>query len=76
MMKKNMLSSLMKMVWASCMAMMPATMMAQQLSVEGGRGAFAPGESVAIEYSGTQAGDRILLYHNVAMLPLKALRSK
>lgn len=70
-MKKNMLSSLMKMVGASCLAMMPATMMAQQLSVEGDRGAFAPGESVAIEYSGTQAGDRILLYHNVAMLPLK-----
>ena len=70
-MKKNMLSSFLRMAWGVALTMMSGAMCAQQLTVVGGHASFAPGEAIAIEYSGAQAGDRIFLFHNVDLLPLK-----
>lgn len=44
---------------------------AQQLSMSGNKESFAPGDDIAINYEGAAKGDKILLYHNLAMLPLK-----
>ncbi len=44
---------------------------AQTLTVSGGKTSFAPGEPVTIEYDGAVKGNRILVFHNLAKLPLK-----
>ena len=53
------------------MAGMSLTVSAQQLALNGDKVSFAPGEAVGIRYEGAVSGDKILLYHNLAMLPLK-----
>ena len=59
------------MVAVAWMAGMSLTVSAQQLSLSGDKVSFAPGETVGIRYEGAASGDKILLYHNLAMLPLK-----
>ncbi len=61
----------MNMVAVAWMAGMSLTVSAQQLSLSGDKVSFAPGETVGIRYEGAASGDKILLYHNLAMLPLK-----
>ena len=53
------------------MAGVTLTVSAQQLSLNGDKVSFAPGETIGIRYEGAASGDKILLYHNLAMLPLK-----
>ena len=43
---------------------------AQQLSLAGTQKSFAPGESVTLNYAGAAAGDKILLFHNLSIMPL------
>lgn len=47
-----------------------ATAPAQQITLTEERDTFHPSESVTIRYTGTQPGSQILLYKNLAMLPL------
>lgn len=61
----------MNMVAVAWMAGMSLTVSAQQLSLSGDKVSFAPGETIGIRYEGADSGDKILLYHNLAMLPLK-----
>lgn len=70
-MKRLMISWFNKIAVVTCMAAAQANVSAQQLSIEGGKSDFAPGESIAIAYGGAQKGDKIALYHNVDLLPLK-----
>lgn len=43
---------------------------AQQLSLAGSQKTFAPDESVTLNYTGAAAGDKILLFHNLSIMPL------
>ena len=61
----------MNMVAVVMMAGVTLTVSAQQLSLNGDKVSFAPGETIGIRYEGAASGDKILLYHNLAMLPLK-----
>lgn len=55
----------------ACVLMMAGTIQAQQLSLTGNRISFSPDEPMAITYSGAEKGDRIVLYHNLSVVPLK-----
>lgn len=63
--------SLMKTVVVFLLAMVSSMAQAQQLTLNGGKHSYAKGETVGILYEGAVKGDKILLYHNLAMLPLK-----
>lgn len=58
-------AALVAMAWCSMAAE------AQELSMNGGKTTFAQGDEIVIKYGGATNGDKILLYHNLAMLPLK-----
>ncbi len=58
-------AALVAMAWCSMVAE------AQELSMNGGKTTFAQGDEIVIKYGGATKGDKILLYHNLAMLPLK-----
>lgn len=62
---------LFKIIVTACFLVMTGNAFAQQMALTGNRNSFAPDEQFAIEYSGAQKGDCILLYHNVSLLPLK-----
>ena len=51
-------------------AWMAGSVSAQQLSFEGDKHSFAAGEQVTINYDGAEKGGKILLYHNLSMMPL------
>ncbi len=55
----------------ACFIMMMGALHAQQLSLTGDRTSFSFDEQIAITYSGAERGDRIVLYHNISMMPLK-----
>lgn len=44
--------------------------MAQTLYTTDARDTYQVGETVSIKYEGAQAGDRIIIYHNLSILPL------
>ena len=55
---------------ASCLAMLSTGAMAQTLYTTDARDTYQVGETVSIKYEGAQAGDRIIIYHNLSILPL------
>lgn len=55
-------------IWTAGMSL---TLSAQQLSLLDDKDLFAQGEAVRILYEGATDGDKVLLYHNLSMLPLK-----
>ncbi|MBR6980333.1 MAG: metallophosphoesterase [Prevotella sp.] len=61
----------MNVVAVAWMAGISLTVSAQQLSLSGDKVSFKPGETIGINYEGADSGDKILLYHNLAMVPLK-----
>ena len=55
---------------ATCLLTLSVRTAAQQLSTTDGRHTYEMGETVGIKYEGAQAGDRIILYQNLSILPL------
>ena len=53
------------------MLLLSGTVQAQQLLLTENRTSFSPDEQIAITYSGAEKGDRIILYHNLSMMPLR-----
>ena len=66
-MRKNFLLTV---CMATCLLTLSVRMAAQQLSTTDGRHTYEMGETVSIKYEGAQAGDRIILYQNLSILPL------
>ena len=66
-MRKNFLLTV---CMATCLLTLSVRMAAQQLSTTDGRHTYEMGETVGIKYEGAQAGDRIILYQNLSILPL------
>ena len=66
-MRRNIILS---MCLASCLAMLSTGAMAQTLYTTDARDTYQVGETVSIKYEGAQAGDRIIIYHNLSILPL------
>ena len=56
---------------AACLLLMVGAVQAQQLSLTGNRTSFGPDERITISYSGAEKGDRIVLYHNISLMPLR-----
>jgi 3',5'-cyclic AMP phosphodiesterase CpdA len=54
-----------------CLFVAIGTAHAQQLSLASEKTIFEPGEQVAIRYAGAAKGDQIMIYHDLAMLPIK-----
>ena len=54
----------------TCLAMFSNVATAQTLSTADARDNYNVGETVQIKYEGAQAGDRIIIYHNLSILPL------
>jgi len=50
---------------------MAGVAMAQDISITSAHDVYVPGETVELQYQGTAAGDKILLYQNLAVMPLK-----
>lgn len=65
---KNRWKNMLAVAW---MAGMSLTASAQQLSLNSDKLSFAQGETIVIRYEGAANGDKILLYHNLSVLPLK-----
>ncbi len=55
----------------ACVLLLSGTVQAQQLLLTENRTSFSPDEQMAITYSGAEKGDRIILYHNLSMMPLR-----
>ena len=55
----------------ACVLLLSGTVQAQQLLLTDNRTSFSPDEPMAITYSGAEKGDRIILYHNLSMIPLR-----
>ena len=66
-MRKNFLLTV---CMATCLLTLSVRTAAQQLSTTDGRHTYEMGETVGIKYEGAQAGDRIILYQNLSILPL------
>ncbi|MBO4659806.1 MAG: metallophosphoesterase [Prevotella sp.] len=52
------------------MSILPSCAIAQTLSTTDARDTYQVGETVSIRYEGAQAGDRIIIYHDLSILPL------
>ena len=63
-------NNILSMCLASCLAMLSTGAMAQTLYTTDARDTYQVGETVSIKYEGAQAGDRIIIYHNLSILPL------